>query len=152
MDYLILRVSNPYGEYHNSDKQGFINVAIRRILQNEKVVICGDGTIARDFIYVKDLAAIIVQLIKMNILNQVINIGSEKGYSINQIINYIIENRPAVEIKYKPSRKYDIQRIILDTNKLNSIENFTFTDIRNGISLTSQGCSENYSKAKGETR
>ena len=31
-NYLILRESNPYGPYHNSDKQGFINVILKTIL------------------------------------------------------------------------------------------------------------------------
>lgn len=150
MDYLILRVSNPYGPYHNSNKQGFINVVIRKILLNEKVVIWGDGTIIRDFIYVKDLANIISRLLELDLYNQVMNIGSGKGYSINQILEYIAENHPGIDIEYKPSRKYDIQRIILDTKRLSSLENFQLTDIRQGIDLTYQWCKANRIEGKGE--
>ena len=151
INYLILRVSNPYGNFHNSDKQGFINVVIRRILRKEKVVIWGDGTIVRDFIYVKDLAIIIANLLKTGCFNQIINIGSGKGHSINQIIDYITENQPDIEIEYRPARKYDIQRIVLDTKKLQSIYGFTLTDIRKGIFLTYQWCLESMTKEKGET-
>jgi len=140
LEYLILRVSNPYGPFHNSDKQGFINVVIKKTLRNEKVVIWGDGTIVRDFIYVKDLAYIIAYLLKLNIYNQVMNIGSGKGYSINQILEYISENHPGIDIEYRPSRKYDIQRIVLDTKKLSSSGNLKLTDIRQGINLTYQWC------------
>lgn len=151
MEYLVLRVSNPYGEYHHADKQGFINVVIRKILQSKKVVIWGDGTIVRDFIYVKDLANIIARLLELNLYNQVINIGSGKGYSINQILEYIAENHPGIDIEYKPSRKYDIQRIILDTKKLNSLDNPRLTDIRQGINLTYQWCKANQVEGKGKT-
>ena len=144
IDYLILRVSNPYGPYHNSDKQGFINVVIRRILRGEEIVIWGDGTIVRDFIYVKDLANIIARLLEMNFYNHIINIGSGKGYSINQILEYIAEIHTGINIKYKPSRRYDVPRIILDTKKLNSLVNFHLTDIRKGINLTYQWCKANH--------
>lgn len=152
LDYLILRVSNPYGPYHNSDKQGFINVVIRKILRNEKVVIWGDGSIIRDFIYVKDLANIIVRLLELNIYNQEINIGSGEGYSINQILEYIAEIHPGIDIEYKLSRKYDVQRIVLDTKKLSSLMNFHLTDIKEGISLTFQWCKANYEGEKMKPR
>ena len=149
LDYLILRVSNPYGPYHNSEKQGFIDVVIK-ILRNEKVVICGDGTIVRDYIYVKDLANIIARLLTLNLFNQIINIGSGKGYSINQILEYIAENHPEMDIEYKPSRKYDLQRIILNTKKLNSLDKFALTDIRKGIKLTYQWHKAHHEEGKGE--
>ncbi|MHB9099645.1 MAG: NAD-dependent epimerase/dehydratase family protein, partial [Syntrophales bacterium] len=142
MQYLILRVSNPYGEHHNSTKQGFINVVIKKVLSNEKIVVWGDGSIIRDFIYVKDLAEIVVRLLGRSIFNEIINIGSGEGYSINQILEYIGDNHH-IEIEYKPSRKYDIQKIILNIDKLLSIEKFTFTAIKKGIYLTYQLCKAN---------
>jgi len=148
LDYLILRVSNPYGPYHSSDKQGFINVVIRKILRNEKVVVWGDGTIVRDFIYVKDLANIISRLLELNLYNQIINVGSGKGYSINQILEYIAENHPGTVIEYKPSRIYDIQKIILDTKKLRSIDDIQLTDIRQGINQTYQWCKADLEEMK----
>lgn len=151
ISYLILRVSNPYGEYHNSDKQGFINVVIKRILQNQKITIWGDGSIVRDFIYVKDLAYVITRLIKMNISNQVINVGTGKGYSIKEILGYIIENHPTGEIEYRPARTYDIQKIILNTDKLNSLDKYTFTDIKEGINLTYQGYIASRNMKEGKT-
>jgi UDP-glucose 4-epimerase len=135
-----LRASNPYGEYHKSDKQGFINVVIKKILQNEKIVIWGDGTIVRDFIYVKDLGKIVALLLEKNIFNQIINIGSGKGYSVNQVLEYIAGNQPHFEIQYEASRKYDVRKIILDIDKLNSINKFDFTDLKEGIYLTYQWC------------
>ena len=150
LDYLILRVSNPYGPYHNSEKQGLIDVMIKKILRNEKVVIYGDGTIVRDYIYVKDLANIIARLLTLNLFNQIINIGSGKGYSINQILEYIAENHQKIDIEYKPSRNYDIQRIILDTKKMNSLDKLTLTDIRKGIKLTYQWHKAHQEERKGE--
>lgn len=35
LDYLIVRLSNPYGPYHYSTKQGVINIAIQKALRGE---------------------------------------------------------------------------------------------------------------------
>ena len=51
---LILRLSNPYGRYHCNDKQGIINIAIRKALKNEKLLIWGAGNGIKDYIYVDD--------------------------------------------------------------------------------------------------
>ena len=150
LDYLILRVSNPYGPWHNSEKQGFIDVVIKKILRNEKVVVYGDGTIVRDYIYVKDVANIIAHLLTLNLFNQIINIGSGKGYSINQVLEYIAESHPDMDIEYKPSRKYDLQRIILNTKKMNSLDKFVLTDIGKGIKLTYQWHKAHQEERKGE--
>ncbi|MBC8499595.1 MAG: NAD-dependent epimerase/dehydratase family protein [Candidatus Atribacteria bacterium] len=138
LEYLILRISNPYGEFHNSDKQGIINVVIKNILQNKKIIVWGDGSIVRDYIYVKDLAKIIIRLFEKNIYNQTINIGRGEGYSVNQVLEYILEIQPNFEIEYKQSRKCDIQKIILNTDKLNSLLTFGFTNLKTGITLTYQ--------------
>ncbi len=82
LNYLILRVSNPYGEYHNHKQQGLINVILRRILNGESVDVWGDGTVVRDYIYVKDLVKIIVDLLEEKIQNEIINVGSGKGYPL----------------------------------------------------------------------
>ena len=138
LEYLILRVSNPYGEFHRSDKQGFINVVIKNILQKKKIIIWGDGSVIRDFIYVRDLAQIIRHLIEMNIYNQIINIGSGEGYSIKQVLDCIMKIHQYIEVEYKQSRKYDIQKIVLNNNKLNSLMTYHYTDLMTGIDNTYQ--------------
>ena len=49
---LILRLSNPYGPYHYNNKQGIINIAIRKALAGEKVQIWGSGDGIKDYIYI----------------------------------------------------------------------------------------------------
>src|SRR5262249_55452635 len=50
-----LRVSNIYGP-HSAHKQSVIASFIKRILREEPLVIYGDGTQQRDYLYVRDLA------------------------------------------------------------------------------------------------
>ncbi len=52
LNYLILRPSNPYGFGQNLyGKQGLIAVIIGKILSKESIVVFGDGTTIRDYIY-----------------------------------------------------------------------------------------------------
>lgn len=135
LKYLILRPSNPYGPGQNiKGNQGLIAVTLGKILANEPITIWGDGSAIRDYIYIDDLAAIVVQLLSNDISNATINIGSGHGYSVNHvlsIINQIIEKE--MRIDYVPNRNGDVTNMILDINLLKSLVSIDFTPLEKGI-------------------
>lgn len=98
--------------------------------------IWGDGSVVRDYIYVKDVVKIIADLIEKIILNEIINIGSGKGYSINNVIKLIQQEIGNFQLKYKDARKVDIPHLVLDINKLEKIINLNLTSIEEGIKST----------------
>lgn len=49
-----------------------------------------DGTCIRDFVHVKDVIDAIIKGLNMNV-SDIINIGSSKGYSVNEVINSFSE-------------------------------------------------------------
>ncbi len=136
LNYLILRPSNPYGEYHKSADQGLINVAIEKILRGEPVEIWGDGSKVRDYIYIKDLVKIITDLIQNDINNEVLNLGSSKGYSINDIMKIIKKELGDFKLKFNDERKVDIPYLVLNIEKLKSFININLTPIEIGIRKT----------------
>jgi UDP-glucose 4-epimerase len=136
LNYLILRASNPFGPYHVSDKQGILNVAIRRALNHEPLVIWGDGSVVRDYIYVKDVSRIMGDLIEKDIWNNIINIGTGIGYSINHILKFISELPLDLTVEYAPAHKYDVPYIVLNNNKLRSFIDYEPTEIRKSIRYT----------------
>lgn len=136
IDYLILRLSNPFGEYHISDKQGLINVTLKKILKKEKITIWGDGEVIRDYIYIKDGVRIIRELIEKNISNQIINVGSGQGHSTNEILSIIRNLFGDFEIVNKEARNFDVPKIVLDTSKLKSLIKYKLTPIEEGINKT----------------
>ena len=137
LQYLIIRPSNPFGKGQNLyGKQGFIAVALGRILEGKKIQVWGDGSAVRDYIYIDDLGKAVVDLLKKeNVVNVTLNIGSSKGYDINQIIallqDIVKEN---VGVEYIAARQADVSSVVLDTTQLRSLINFTPIDIREGIS------------------
>ncbi len=144
INYLIIRPSNPFGEYHKSAKQGFINVTLNKILNREKVVIWGDGSVVRDYIYIKDLVKEITTLIEENISNEIFNLGSGFGYSINELLKMFKEKIGNFKIEYVSPRKYDVPQVTLNVDKLRThINNIHITGIEEGILKTYNWLKEN---------
>ncbi len=136
INYLILRPSNPFGEYHKNTQQGLINVILDKILNRETIEIWGDGSVVRDYIYIKDFVRIVVDLIEKNVQNEVINIGSGRGYSINDILNIIQEEIGDFKVKYVGARKVDIPYLVLNIDKLRTLLDINLIRIEKSIKKT----------------
>jgi UDP-glucose 4-epimerase len=122
INHIIIRPSNPYGTGQNLfGKQGLITVALGRILQNKPIEIWGDGKVIRDYIHIQDLSKATNSLIESEAENQVFNIGSGIGHSVNEIIEMIQEvTEKNTGIEFKPSRPVDIPVNVLSIDKITS--------------------------------
>jgi UDP-glucose 4-epimerase len=118
IDYLILRLSNPFGSFHRSTKQGVINIAVRKALKGEVMTVWGDGSQAKDYIYARDIGYAMAQLIQAGVKNETINVGSGESLTLNAIIKRIQNKLPAFQVEYKDAKLTDVQKICLDTAKL----------------------------------
>ena len=136
IDYLILRLSNPFGEFHRSPKQGVINIAVRRALRGEVMTVWGDGSQAKDYIYAADIGKAIDGLIKAGVKNEPINVGSGESLSLNEIIKRIQMKLPAFQVEYKEAKLTDVQQICLDTAKLASKINWEITSFDQALDAT----------------
>lgn len=136
IDYLILRLSNPFGEFHRSPKQGVINIAVRRALRGEVMTVWGDGSQAKDYIYAADIGKAIDGLIKAGVKNETINVGSGESLSLNEIIKRIQTKLPAFQVEYKEAKLTDVQQICLDTAKLASKINWEITSFDQALDAT----------------
>jgi UDP-glucose 4-epimerase len=136
IDFLILRVSNPFGLYHESEVNGLINIAIRKSLSNKPIQIWGDGTSTKDYIFASDLARVFWQLKELNCYNDVINIGSGQMYSINDILGYIRMVLPQTKWVYQDGKIFDTRHAEFNIDKLKSKTNFNNTQIVQAIEST----------------
>lgn len=134
LEYLIIRPSNPYGPGQRIDaKQGFISTVIGKALRHEEIVIWGDGTVVRDYIYIEDLVSIICRLIDAE-ESGVFNVGSGKGYSLNNILSILDKNTNIpLKVRYAEKRNIDVSFSLLDINKLRKVLTPNFIDIEEGI-------------------
>lgn len=135
--YLIVRPSNPYGHGQNLyGRQGLVAVAIGKILNGQPVEVWGDGSAIRDYIYIDDLSEVFFQLIDNNVSNETVNIGSGRGYSVNDVLAFLkIISKVDFKIKYENARPMDVSNMVLDTEKMHKFTNVELTPMLEGVSM-----------------
>ena len=85
LDVIILRISNPYGPFQSLSvsNYGIINLFIMKALKGEKINIFGDGHQQRDYLFIQDLAELLVSLIpSRKVSGEIFNIGYGEGISL----------------------------------------------------------------------
>lgn len=114
-NYVILRISNPYG---GCTKKGIIYSILRALKTGVPFTLWGDGSHVRDFIHIDDLIKAMM-LIGFNCLQGIYNIGTGSGTSIKGLIEIIQTiSGKEFEIIYKPRRLIDSLYNVLDNTKL----------------------------------
>lgn len=139
MKFLVLRLSNPYGPFHYSQKQGVINIALERAIKGQTFEIWGDGNGKKDYIFIEDFCKILMLLIKKWGDNYtVLNVGSGQLASVNEIVEIIRDNvERSFDWSYVNSNSLDVQDFRLNLSHLNEqLEGFSFTNIKDGILKT----------------
>jgi len=119
LNYVVFRFFNVYGPYQYPESGALIPVVMSRIIRGEEVFIFGDGSIARDFIYVGDIAEFYIKSIQKNIKNEIFNMGTGRLTTIKKIIELIAETvGKEPKIIYKPARPGEITNFSADVSKL----------------------------------
>jgi UDP-glucose 4-epimerase len=118
----ILRPSNVYGPYQNlNTPQGLIGHVFRSLIMNEPITIFGDGSIIRDYLHVADLIEAVLLCLKTTPNSPfplVLNIGSGRGTSINDILSYASKiTGIQASIKKEPERDFDCRYNVLSIEK-----------------------------------
>jgi UDP-glucose 4-epimerase len=123
LDYRILRISNPYGQFQSpNSNQGIIAVFLSRVLSDKYIEVWGDGSNIRDYIYVDDLIDACIRVMNYNGKERIFNISSGIGYSIMELIDVIKRNvSNTIELKILEARVQDVSTNIL-SNKIAQLE------------------------------
>ena len=136
IDFLILRVSNPFGKFHTSEIQGVINIGIRRSLRKKTLQIWGDGSQTKDYIFADDLVEIIFKLLQNKILNKIINLGSGTSIPLKEILKILKNQLPDLKLKFEKYKSTDVKNFYLDTSLLNSLVDFRLTNFDEAVKKT----------------
>jgi UDP-glucose 4-epimerase len=115
-----LRIGNPYGPGQQPERgQGFVATAIARTLDHRPIQVFGSMTLARDYIYVADVADAFTRAAQVETLPPVLNLGSGTEMSLEKLIPLIFEAvGQNTEIEYLPARRVDVQRVRLDISEI----------------------------------
>jgi len=140
LDYVALRLSNPYGERQSPLRAlGALTVFLHRTLKHQNVEVWGDGSVTRDFIYVGDVASA-VYLATTNQISGIFNVGTGTGLSLHDILSQIssvVGLQPSVV--WMASRSFDVPKIVLDSTKIRKATNWNCrVSIQDGIAITAE--------------
>lgn len=126
----ILRYFNVFGpgQHPDSSYAGVIPLFIKKVLNNQKPLIYGDGNQTRDFIFVKDVVnanLLACNQEKESGFGEPINLGSGKETGVNQILELINKNlRKEIKPEFAPERKGELRRSCSDNSKAKKMLGF----------------------------
>lgn len=136
----ILRCSSVYGEGQRPERgQGAIVTFLHRVATGIPVDLYGGGTSVRDYIYVGDVARVLVGLAGRDDGPAVLNVGSGEGTSLVELLSLVEDQigRPA-EVVEHGVREFEVEKIVLDVSRLRSLLPLTATPLTEGIANTWQ--------------
>jgi UDP-glucose 4-epimerase len=140
LEYVILRVANPFGPGQIYRKgQGLVPAIIDRWQKGQPVKVFGDGAARRDYIYIDDLIEAIDAAIRLEgAPRQVLNIGSGQHRSVTEVIEAIEQAAGQTFAKeYVQARSTDVDIACLDISKARELLGWApKTAFRDGIETT----------------
>ena len=134
----ILRCSTLYGEYQQPDRgQGAVVTFLHHVERGEEIVLYGDGAAVRDYLHAGDVARVIADLLGRDDAPAVLNVGSGQGTSLAELVALVEREvgKPA-RVASRPERSFEIERIVLDIERLRQLLGFEPTALQEGIART----------------
>ena len=146
----IVRPANVYGPYDNFDPENAMVIPslIHRALSGERpLTVWGDGSPIRDFIYSRDVALGMMNVVEQG-YNKPVNLGSGDGVTIREIAETISNLMPdGCSIEWDPTKPSGDLRRIMNTSRAKSIGITAKTSLKEGIQETINWYTNNKSKS-----
>jgi UDP-glucose 4-epimerase len=121
LETIALRFGNVYGPF-SAHKNSVVAKFFKDILVNGQVVVNGNGSQTRDFIYVEDLCRAILLALESNVKGEVFQIATGVETTICTLAAFIREVAGRdIQIDYGPERQGDIQRNYSSVSKAQRI-------------------------------
>lgn len=130
LDVTITRIFNNYGPraHYEGDAGEVIPRSIVNMLYGKAPVIFGDGSVTRDFFYVKDTARALADLMDIpHLTGEIINIGTGVEITMKELMMTLIQEMGLsgkMEIDFQPDRPADVPRLWVNPAKFNGITSF----------------------------
>ena len=138
LNYTIFRYPNVYGPRQNPfGEAGVISIFTKLMLNSDNIIINGDGSQERDFVFVNDV-------VKANLIgtitpaNTSLNLGTGVGTNVNHIFNTLKKITGYSKVpSYGTKKDGEVQRSILNSKKAELLWNWIpEVTIENGLKST----------------
>jgi UDP-glucose 4-epimerase len=116
IDAVVLRIGNPYGISQFSRLEfGAVSTFCKKALEDEPIVIYGDGSVVRDYLHVDDAVDALLLAAQTRSLYRTFNIGSGSGRTLTDIVAAIERTLGRrLKVRHEPARPFDIPVSVLD--------------------------------------
>lgn len=134
LNYTIFRYFNTYGPKQSSDF--VITRFLHAALNNEEIIIHGDGKQSRTFLFIKDnIEATVAVFDKQFFMNEVINIGHEREITILELAKIIIRVTKSKSkiVHYPQLKEGDMVRRRPDNSKMKTLFSRKLISLEEGL-------------------
>lgn len=139
LDVVVLRYSNPYGPGQLAQRsQGVIAAWGRAIMAGEPIVLFGDGSVRRDFVYAEDAAAATLLVAAKPAAHGAYNVGAGCASSLREVLDVIEDavDQPVV-VETRGARGIDVPLVELDCSRIRELTGWTpTTELSNGVAAS----------------
>lgn len=138
LPYICYRYANVYGPRQgNGGEGGVISIFCEQVAKGETLVVYGDGTQTRDFVYVDDVVEANLLGLRDDVTG-IINVSTGTGISLNDLMNTLEEiTNTTINREYQEPRIGDIKHSLLSTEKASQVLGYTPTwSLRDGLEKT----------------
>lgn len=138
-----LRFGNVYGP-RSTHKGSVVAKFIKQALRGETLIIYGDGTQTRDFIYIDDLLNAVVKAAQSDLVGELFQIATNRETTVNEVAEIISEAckelaKIDVKLEYEQPRTGEVQRNYSDITKARTVLGWEPTaDLALGVRKTIQ--------------
>jgi UDP-glucose 4-epimerase len=141
IETVVLRVFNAYGpgQHLPPVHAPVIPYFLRQACHSGTIVVHGDGSQTRDYVYLNDVVEAMVAAATAPGINQkIINVGSGTETSVRDLVNLALEvtgGRP--EVVYNPRNEGGVRRMRADLTQSEALLNYRpAVDLRTGLQMT----------------
>ena len=119
-----LRFANVYGP-HSTHKTSVVASFLSRVLEGAPIIVYGNGSQTRDFIFVEDLCRAIMLALDADVRSGVYNIGTGTEASVNELI-VSLEGALGrnLEREHLPERRGEVKHVYLNIDKARKLLGF----------------------------
>ncbi|NDC43229.1 MAG: NAD-dependent epimerase/dehydratase family protein [Chitinophagia bacterium] len=123
LEVKVARIFALVGPHLPLDKHFAIGNFIRAAQANEEIVIQGDGTPHRSYLYAADMAAWLWAVLFRGECGRAYNVGSDESISIAALakrVCYVLKREPRVDLKQQPQPEVAISHYVPDITRARS--------------------------------
>lgn len=119
LESVSFRISNPYGtRQHPHRKQGLIPIALDHVRHGRPVTQLGDGSMIRDYLFVRDLVKMVSTVVGAPAQHPVYNVGSGVGHSVSSVLDEIRDITGVDFVRERrPAPPTFVPHVVLDTSR-----------------------------------